>query len=403
MSISIRVDGVSKSYRKYDERNQSLKAAVLRGRRARYEEFAALQDISFEVPKGSIFGLIGDNGSGKSTLLKCIAGILTPEAGRIAVDGSMAALLELGAGFHPELSGRENVFLNAAILGMTKRQTEDRFDEIVAFSGLEDFIDAPVRTYSSGMYVRLGFAVAVHTDPDILLLDEILAVGDEDFQRKCMEKISGIHSAGKTIVIVSHAVSTVARLCESAILLEHGRIVRQGNADEVVDAYLEEAHESIPDDGDHGKRWGSGEARIESLVINGHEGTSATTAVSGEPIAFRFYCSSSVHIELPTLGLGVFSIDGVYLSGVGLKPNGSIFPVLDGKAIVDLELDRLDLVPGAYLLSANLLDQHAVHTYDAREKFLRVDLVPSDQTDNSDRLFEAGPLRLGGHWRAISQ
>ena len=187
-----------------------LKATVMRGGRARYEEFWALGDVSFEVAEGTTFGLIGHNGSGKSTLLKCLARILEPDQGTIRIDGQMSALLELGAGFHPELSGRENVYLNGSILGLSKRQIDRRFDDIVGFAGLERFIDTPVKNYSSGMYVRLGFSVAINVDPDMLLVDEVLAVGDEEFQRKCLERFAELRDAGKTIVVVTHSLRRCA-------------------------------------------------------------------------------------------------------------------------------------------------------------------------------------------------
>ena len=189
MSAAITVDGVWKNFRLYHERNRFIKAAILRGRRARYEEFWALNDVSFEIPHGATFGIIGANGSGKSTMLKCLAGILFPDKGSITTKGRLAALLELGAGFHPELSGRENVFLNGAILGMTRKELDRRYSDIVEFAGIERFIDTPVRNYSNGMIVRLGFAIAAHVDPEILLIDEILSVGDQTFQRKSAEKI----------------------------------------------------------------------------------------------------------------------------------------------------------------------------------------------------------------------
>ena len=207
-----------------------IKAMVVRGRRARYEEFDALKGVSFEIAEGSTFGLIGENGSGKSTLLKCMARILRPDRGTITTEGKISALLELGAGFHPELSGRENVYLNGAILGMSKRADRARFDEIVEFAGLERFIDTPVKNYSSGMYVRLGFAVAINVDPDILLVDEVLAVGDEQFQRKCSEKFAEFKESGKTIVIVSHALGTMRTLCDQVALLEHGSAHRRRTA-----------------------------------------------------------------------------------------------------------------------------------------------------------------------------
>ncbi len=207
MDSAISVEDVSKNFRLYTERNQSLKAMAMSRTRVRYEEFPALRDVSLEIPAGVTYGLIGENGSGKSTLLKCMARILKPETGRIRTEGKVSALLELGAGFHPELSGRDNVYLNGAILGLSKKQLAARFDDIVGFAGLEHFIDTPVKNYSSGMYVRLGFSIAINVDPDILLVDEVLAVGDEQFQRKCAEKFADLKHSGKTVVIVSHALA----------------------------------------------------------------------------------------------------------------------------------------------------------------------------------------------------
>ena len=223
MSAAITVDHVTKRYRLYHERNQSVKAAIMRGRRARYDEFLALDDVSFEIREGTAFGLIGENGSGKSTMLKCIARILRTDGGTITARGKLSALLELGAGFHPELSGRENVYLNGAILGLSRREIDERFDAIVDFSGIEQFIDAPVKNYSSGMYVRLGFAVAINVDPEILLIDEVLAVGDQEFQNKCTDKIASMRREGRTIVVVSHALPSVRALCDEVALLEHGQ------------------------------------------------------------------------------------------------------------------------------------------------------------------------------------
>ncbi|MBA2478878.1 MAG: ABC transporter ATP-binding protein, partial [Sporichthyaceae bacterium] len=186
----------------------------MRRGRARYDEFWALRDVSFEIPRGSTFGLIGENGSGKSTLLKCIARILQPDRGSITATGSLAALLELGSGFHPELSGRENIYLNGSIVGLPRRTLDERFDDIVDFAGVREFIDQPVKNYSSGMYVRLGFSVAINVDPDILLVDEVLAVGDASFQAKCMEKFADFRAQGKTVVIVSHATETMRSMCD---------------------------------------------------------------------------------------------------------------------------------------------------------------------------------------------
>lgn len=240
--IAVSVDNVSKRFRLYHERNQSLKSAIMRGRRSVHEDFWALRDITFDVPRGSTFGLIGSNGSGKSTLLKCLAKIYYPEKGTISHNGRLAALLEVGSGFHPELSGRENVFLNGSILGMSKKEVAAKFDEIVEFSGVENFIDQPVKNYSSGMYVRLGFSVAINVNPDILVVDEVLAVGDAEFQEKCRQKFIELKADGKTVILVSHSMAQVQEMCDQAAWLNQGDLVKVGHADEVIDAYLQSLH-----------------------------------------------------------------------------------------------------------------------------------------------------------------
>lgn len=238
-SIAVSVDHVSKKFRLYHERNQSLKSAIMRGRRSVHEDFWALNDVSFDVPEGSTFALIGSNGSGKSTLLKCLSKIYFPDSGEIRANGKVAALLEVGSGFHPELSGRENIYLNGSILGMSKRTIEEKFDEIVDFSGVREFIDQPVKNYSSGMYVRLGFSVAINVDPDILVVDEVLAVGDAEFQAKCRNKFTEFREAGKTVILVSHSMETVLDMCDEAAWLAHGSLRSIGPAHEVVNQYLQ--------------------------------------------------------------------------------------------------------------------------------------------------------------------
>jgi ABC-type polysaccharide/polyol phosphate transport system ATPase subunit len=271
--MAVTVDHVSKMFRLYHDRNQSLKATLMRGRRARYEEFQALDDVSIEVPVGTTYGLIGENGSGKSTLLKCMARILRPESGSITVNGKISALLELGAGFHPELSGKENIYLNGAILGLGSKDIDRKYDDIVEFAGLEQFIDTPVKNYSSGMYVRLGFSVAINVDPDVLLVDEVLAVGDEQFQRRCNEKFAELRAQDKTIVVVSHGLGLMRTICDELAWLEHGKLRMAGPAGDVVDQYLAEVqtdrHTDAGTDG-NGARWGSGEARIDDIAPAAH-------------------------------------------------------------------------------------------------------------------------------------
>lgn len=236
--IAVRVENVSKSFRMYHERNQTIKAAIMRGRTSVHEDFWALKDVTFDVPAGSTFGLIGSNGSGKSTLLKCLANIYYPNKGSITHFGKLAAMLEVGSGFHTELSGRENIYLNGSILGMKNKEIAAKFDEIVAFSGVEQFIDQPVKNYSSGMYVRLGFAIAINIDPDILVVDEVLAVGDAEFQEKCFQKFRDFKKVGKTVILVSHSMGTVREMCDQAAWLSHGELKTVGEAGATIDAYL---------------------------------------------------------------------------------------------------------------------------------------------------------------------
>ena len=236
---AVQVSEVSKRFRLYHERNQTLKSAILRGRTSKHEDFWALNDISFDVLAGETHGLIGSNGSGKSTLLKCLAKIYWPTSGTIDYRGRMASLLEVGSGFHLELSGRENIYLNGSILGMSKKDIDSKFDEIVDFSGVERFLDQPVKNYSSGMYVRLGFSIAINVDPDILVVDEVLSVGDEEFQRKSFQKFRELKKQGKTIILVTHAMPVVRDLCDSVTWLNNGLLQKSGPTQAVVDAYLD--------------------------------------------------------------------------------------------------------------------------------------------------------------------
>jgi len=235
--IAVSVEHVAKRFRMFHEQNNTLKSTVMRGRKSVHEDFWALKDVSFDVPRGSTFGLIGRNGSGKSTLLKCLAKILYPDQGRIRVHGRQASLLEVGSGFHPELSGRENVFLNGSILGMTKKEVTRKFDEIVSFAGVGDFIDQPVKNYSSGMYVRLGFSVAVAGTPDVLVVDEVLAVGDATFQKRCRTKFEEMRAEGRTVILVSHSMSTVRDMCDKVAWLDDGQLRSAGDAPQVIEAY----------------------------------------------------------------------------------------------------------------------------------------------------------------------
>jgi ABC-type polysaccharide/polyol phosphate transport system ATPase subunit len=388
------VDGVTKRFRLYDERNQSLKAAVMRGRRARYEEFLALDDISLTVPQGATIGLIGENGSGKSTLLKCMARILRPDAGTISVDGKVSALLELGAGFHPELSGRENVYLNGAILGLSSKELDSRFDSIVEFAGLSRFIDSPVKNYSSGMYVRLGFSVAINVSPDILLVDEVLAVGDEQFQTKCAEKFAELREDGKTIVLVSHALGTVRTMCEQAVWLEHGKVRAIGTAGEVVDNYVSEMHQGRAEGESHGGRWGSGEAVIERVELIGKEGRPTGHIATGDDVSIRLHYRADEPIPRPVFGVGIHTMGGVHVTGPNTHEAKVPIEKIDGTGHVDLHVPRILLLPGTYDISVALTDTEIVHTFDFRQRAMRFDVGPGTPHETF-----GGVTSLGGEWR----
>jgi len=390
----ITVDDVSKQYRLYHERNQSLKAALMRRARVRYEEFWALRDVSFEVPEGATFALIGENGSGKSTLLKCMAHILRPEKGKIETRGKISALLELGAGFHPELTGRENIFLNGSILGLSKKQLTQRFDEIVDFAGLEHFIDTPVKNYSSGMYVRLGFSVAINVDPDILLIDEVLAVGDAEFQRKCMEKFDDFRESGKTVVIVSHALEGIRNLADTAAWLEHGIVRRIGVASDVIDEYLTDSHVDRAADGEHGTRWGSGEGRLEKVELLDVSEQQVKRVCTGDSVVLRYHYKADENIPKPVFGLAIYTLDGVRVTGPSTRDVGLVPDQIDAGAegFVDLRIDRLLLLPGTYDISVSLHNNAGTHVWDMRHRVLRFDVEFGEPRE------EYGFTSLGGTW-----
>jgi len=387
-SAAVTVDGVSKRYRLYHERNNSLKAAAMRGRRARYEELWALRDVTLAIPKGSTFGLIGENGSGKSTLLKCMARILRPDEGVIHAEGKISALLELGAGFHPELSGRENVYLNGSILGLSKRQLTERFDEIVAFAGLEQFIDSPVKNYSSGMYVRLGFSVAINVDPDILLIDEILAVGDAEFQRRCAEKFADLKASGKTIIIVTHALSTVRDLCDEVALLEHGLLQGVGPPNQVCDQYLGDVFTEDTSTQVETVTSGTGIDRLEFLDAGGARVDQLRT---GRPVVIRLRYSAQAPVEHPVFVVSVRTLDGAEVTRPSTATSGLALEPVKGPGYIDLRIDRLPVLPGVYDIGASLTN--GVGTTDlGHQRVQRVTIEAGDRTE------EHGVVSLDAAW-----
>jgi ABC-type polysaccharide/polyol phosphate transport system ATPase subunit len=374
MSTALAVNDLWKSYRLYHERNQYLKAAILKGRRARYEEFWALKDVNFTVPTGSTFGVIGSNGSGKSTLLKTMAGILQPEKGSVEINGRVSALLELGAGFHPELSGQENVYLNGAILGLTKKEIAARFDDIVEFAGLADFIDTPVKNYSSGMFVRLGFAVAAHVEPEVLLIDEVLSVGDESFQRRCAEKIDEFRRDGRTIVFVSHGLSQVEQLCQDVAWIEKGELRMLGPAAEVISAYQGDSHRAERVEGEQGTRWGSGEAQIVAVELRDRAGEPKSVLNTLEPASIHVELTAHSPLQDTVVGVRIDSLSGVEVWSTSTRRNGRTIGLIDGPASVDVVIPSLPLLEGVYDLTVSLTDHTEVHPYDHWDRRVRFEV-----------------------------
>ena len=309
---SLSVRDLWESYLIYHDRALGIRDRLMGRRRTKTEEFWALKGVSLEVEPGETVALIGPNGSGKSTLLKCLAGILNPTKGEIAVNGKMAAMLELGAGFHGDLTGRENVYLNASILGFPRQQVDKIFDEIVEFSELASFIDVPVRTYSSGMYVRLGFAVAVNLSPDIFLIDEVLAVGDARFQARCFERIRALQRRGTTIVLVTHDLDAASNMCKRAVLLIDGEVAAEGDSRNVVDVYREkvvDAHE--PGRFTGGEVHGSGEVTLDNIRIETASGSARPA--TGEEFSVMFDAKANSDVDNPLFGVIVRASDGSYL------------------------------------------------------------------------------------------
>ncbi len=389
---AVTVEGVSKSFRIYSERNKSLKAALLRGSRARYDEFWALRDVSLEIPQGKTFGLLGNNGSGKSTLLKCIARILEPNAGTITHRGRMAAMLEVGSGFHPELSGRENVYLNSAILGMSRAEIERKFDSIVDFAGdaVARSIDQPVKNYSSGMYVRLGFSVSIHVEPDILLVDEVLAVGDMAFQEKCMDKFSDLKRQGRTVVVVSHGLDQMRTFCDEAAWMDKGRVMEIGPANDVINKYFEDEHQAeVVETG--GVRYGTGRAGIDQFEIINTSGRDSTVLRSGEPMTIRMHFHADELIDDPSFVVSIENVDG-HVMWAHTTIEAEFLPLdIEGRGSVDVVIPALHFRPGSFYVSGSIHDGKG-DVLDALQRSLKFSVMDG-------RVREAGGLvALGSHF-----
>ena len=376
---AILVDSVGKLYRRTmpGDRFRTLKSALVgksltRGLSAE-ESIAAIERVDFSVARGEAFGVIGGNGSGKSTLLKLVAGMLKPTSGRVVVDGRVAALIELGAGFHPEISGRENVYINGAVLGLSRKEIDQRYERIVEFSGLGAFMEEPVKNYSSGMYVRLGFAVAIHTDPDILLVDEVLAVGDEAFAHRCVRRIEEFLKSGKTLLLVSHSLDLVEDLCDRVLWLEKGRQRLIGEPRRVIDAYrgevadlegeehraAKEQREAEGGEAQDELRWGSREAEIRAFRLLA-SGVERYHLQSGEPASFVIEWQTREPLTDFVFGVAIATPRGVECWGTNTDLEGYEGELLSGRGTVRLECPALRLAPGEYEVDV------AIHSRDGR-------------------------------------
>jgi ABC-type polysaccharide/polyol phosphate transport system ATPase subunit len=386
------VDRVSQRFRVSERPYRTIKDAVVARRRLASTEVWALRDVSLEVEPGEALGLVGRNGSGKTTLLKLITGLFRPTAGRIAVGGRVGSLLELGAGFHQDFTGRENVYLNGSIHGLRKARIRELMDEIVAFAELERFIDLPVRTYSSGMYMRLGFSIAAHIEADVLLLDEVFAVGDEEYQRKCFGKIHEFKSRGGTIVFVSHDAQAVERLCDRAVLLQHGALEFNGEARDAIGAYRRLlAGERSPEEVAAGLReWGSGEARILTAKVLDASGESRVQFASGEPMTVELVATSKEGIAPPTVSLELRDHDGTAL-GTVVTPTADLgWGEGPGERVLRFEIERLPLAEGRFHLRCTLADSENGDLLDLHDDVVRFFVFPAGA--------ETGAVLLEGRW-----
>lgn len=395
---AIEVSGLSKKFQLRKEGAASLKEAFTTRRRAKRSEFWALKDIDLRVPTGSMFALVGHNGSGKSTLLRCIAGIYRPTTGTVHTAGRISALLELGSGFHPDLTGRENIYLNAAIIGLKPDEVDEQLDDIIEFSGIAKFIDTPIKHYSSGMYVRLGFAVAVHVNPEILIIDEVITVGDEEFQRRCYDHLYELRSRGVTIVVVTHALNIVQSMCDYAAWLDHGELKMVGTAMDVVDGYLsavdagervEDAH-GVDTADNHG---GSGEIIITSIEIRDDVGP-IPAATTGKPLAIRLNWRAENPVDDPVFVLSIRHDSGLVISSASTSIMEYQTGTCHGEGYVDFIVDDLPVITGSYEIYTSVFDQYSMHAYYHQHQGVRVAVRPGSAA------IVPGVVDLRGRWES---
>jgi lipopolysaccharide transport system ATP-binding protein len=397
MTEAITIEGLSKRYQLGALRQETqLRDQLVRllrapfGRRASKEVLWALRDVSFTVPSGQVVGIIGRNGAGKSTLLKILAKITYPTSGRVRARGRVAALLEVGAGFHEELTGRENIFLNGSVMGMKKREVDAKLEAIVEFSGMQRFLDTPIKRYSSGMRSRLGFAVAAHLDPDVLIVDEVLAVGDAAFQKKCISAMHDLRGGGRTVLFVSHNMAAVENLCTRGIWLAQGKVQLDGPVHEVIEAYMgsfasadQASNELAATDG----RRGTGEIRFTRVEFRSPGGELQSVTRAGKPLVIRLHYRANEPIERPAFAFKLFTELGTLVTDTGTWLHGLDIPLVPaGDGYLDLEIDALNLMPGRYYLSLLLDSCVETRVYDALEHAVYLDVEEAPIYGQSRRI-----------------
>lgn len=421
----IKVKSVSKSFKVYHDKGYTLKERILFMKRNHYESRNVLNQIDLLINKGDVVGLIGENGSGKSTLLKLLTRIIYPDNGKIEVFGKVSSLLELGAGFHPDLSGKENIYTNASIFGLTKKEIDDRFDKIVSFSELEEFIDNPVRTYSSGMYMRLAFSVAINVDADILLIDEILAVGDLNFQAKCFNRLRELKARGVTIVLVTHDLSTIEKFCTKAVWLNEGKIVIESTATQVVDAYLRylndkrligsvnekninsatdkcneetkceeiEKTDNVGIDVDTSQiRFGLGHIEITRAIMLNTRGLSTTVFKSDETLEIVMDYKVNKELREYVFGIGIFDLDGNCLLGCNTQLDRIEMKNIKSVGKVSVRFRKLSLLSGRYVLQVAVVDENGI-PMDFHREYLQFDVISEDRA--------VGYISMNRDWTVI--
>ena len=382
---------LGRRFRVYPHRNLTLKEAIVRRRHVRPTEIWAVRDVNLTIQPGESVGFVGRNGSGKTTLLRLIAGIFAPTEGRLEVGGAVGSLLELGAGFHADFTGRENIYLSASIYGLSRKVVDARLDEIIAFSELEEFIDIPVRTYSSGMYMRLGFAISVHIEADVLLLDEVFAVGDEAFQRKCVDRVLKFRENGGTVCFVSHDASAVERLCERAVLLTQGRVEYDGETSEALKLYHAKlAAEESPEEVGAGLReWGSGEVRVADVRVESAAGPT-DTFTSGDPLVVRLRLLVEAPVDPPRLSLELRGSGGGLLASSALDLDQLGWDGAVGEQNLSFTVEHLPLAEGSFQLGVTLTDRAGTKRYHRIDGAAKFTVAPSDSS--------RGMLRFDGDW-----